>query len=131
MGTKLFNDLFSKDVLKKLFPGERSDQFFDALYGDSADGAYDIHLEFKGHNRDRLLFELHLKQRPGKCLTCSLTYGLPAVFSRHPIINIKGLVQGIEQLMKGRAKCTEWQFGSTREVSGTLHVIPLTISLDT
>lgn len=131
MTTKLFNDIFSTGVLKKLFPEDRSDQFFDALYGDSTDGAYDIHLDFKRHEHNRLLFELHLKQRPGKCLTCSLTYGLPAVFSRHPIIDIQGLVREIEQLMDGQARCKDWRLGSTREVSQTLHVIPLTISLGT
>jgi len=131
MTADLFNDLFTTDILKKLFPEDRADQFFDALYGDAADGAYDIHLEFKEYNQGQLLFELHLKQRPGKCLTCSLTYGLPAVFSRHPVINIKGMVQEIDQLLNGRARCVDWQFDATREVSGELHIIQLSISLQT
>ena len=125
-----FNDIFSPDVLEELFPEDRSDRFFDALYGDSTEGAYDIHLEFKAHSQNRLLFELHLAQRPDKCLTCSLTYGLPTVFSRHPVINIKGLVQQIEERLDGQARCSDWQLGATREVSNTRHVIPLVISLD-
>ena len=129
MTTELFDDVFSPDVLNKLFPEDRSDQFFDALYGDSSDGAYDIQLKFEAHDRDRLVFELNLNQRPEKCLTCSLTYGLPAVFARHPIIDISGLVQEIDKLLDGRAKCGDWQLGATREVSGTHHVIPLTVSL--
>jgi len=84
METKGFDKLFAPDVLKQLFPEDRSDQFFDA---------------------NRLEFMLRLTQRPGKCITCSLTYGLPEVFTRHPIINIKGLVQNIEALLDGRGRC--------------------------
>lgn len=130
MGEKRFNDMFTRDVLKKLFPEERADRFFDALLGDASEGAFDIGLEFKEHVQDRLEFELHLKQRPDKCINCSLTYGLPAVFSRHPIINISGLIQDIEQLLKGRAKCIDWQLGLTREFSDELHIIPFTVLLD-
>lgn len=130
MATDSFKDVFTRDVLEKLFPADRSDRFFDALYGDATEGAYDIGLEFKEHSQNKLHFELHLKQRPGKCLGCNLTYGLPEVFSRHPIINIKGLVREIEQLLGGRAKCTGWRLGSTQVVSGRFHIIPLTLSLD-
>ena len=130
MATKRFDGIFTPDVLKKLFPEDRSDLFFDALFGSAAEGAYDISLKFREHNQKRLEFELHLTQRPGKCLYCNLTYGLPAVFSRHPIINIKKLVQDIDRLLNGQARCIEWQLGITREVSSELHVIPLIISLD-
>ena len=116
--------------MESLFPEDRADRFFDALYGDAAEGTYDIGLEFREQRRNRLLFELQLRQRPNKCLSCNLTYGLPEVFSRHPIINIKRLVQEIEQLLIGRATCIAWQLGRTREISRELHVIPLTISLD-
>jgi len=88
MATESFNDIFTRDVLNKLFPAERADSFFDALYGDAGEGAYDISLNFKTHQENRLEFELHLTQRPGKCITCSLTYGLPEVFKRHPIISV-------------------------------------------
>jgi hypothetical protein len=124
------NDVFTPDVLKKLFPDHLTDMFFDALYGDAREGVYDIRLEFKGHRENSLEFELKLSQRAGKCLNCHLTYGLPNVFSRHPIINISGLVQNINKLIDEFAKCADWQLGSTREVSTELHVIPLIIFLD-
>ncbi|MBW2574390.1 MAG: pancreas/duodenum homeobox protein 1 [Deltaproteobacteria bacterium] len=130
MGTKGFDKLFTPDVLKQLFSEERSDQFFEALYGDAEEGAYDISLEFIGFREKRLEFMLRLTQRAGKCITCSLTYGLPEVFTRHPIINIKGLVQNIEALLDGRGRrCADWHLGSTQEVSNNLHTIPLSISL--
>jgi hypothetical protein len=122
--------MFTHDVLKKLFPPNRTDRFFDAIYGDTTEGAYDIRLKFKRHSANRLQFEFELKQRPGRCLACNLTYGLPEIFSRHPIININGLVQEIDQLLNGRTRCTNWQLGMTQVVSSELHVIPLTIFLD-
>ena len=124
-----YNEIFNKDALKKLFPEDRSDNFFDALYGDASDGAYDISLEYKGNSKNELHFEFHLKERPGKCLVCSVTYGLPQVFGRHPIIDVKGLVQEIDQLLQGKAKCLDWQLGRTNEVSKRLHVVPLVIKL--
>jgi hypothetical protein len=130
MEAKGFDKLFTPDVLKQLFPDDRSDQFFDALYGDAEEGAYDISLEFIGSRKNRLEFMLRLTQRSGKCITCSLTYGLPEVFTRHPIINIKGLVQNIEALLDGNDRCVDWQLGPTQEVSTEIHVIPLIILLD-
>lgn len=131
MATESFRDMFTQDVLKKVFPGDLADRFFDTLYGDTTEGAYDISLEFKGHSQNKLQFEFHLKQRPEKCLSCNLTYGLPQIFSRHPIININGLVQEIDNLLNGRARCTDWQLGMTQVVSSELHVIPLILFLDT
>ena len=130
MKAEEFSDIFTQNVLQQLFPENRTDQFFDALYGDSAEGTYDISLKFKSHRPNRLDFELHLLQRPGKCLHCSLTYGLPQVFSRHPVIDINGLVGKIDHLLNGRAQCAGWQIGNTLEKSGELHAIPLTILLD-
>lgn len=131
MATESFRDMFTQDVLKKVFPGDLADRFFDTLYGDTTEGAYDISLEFKGHSQNKLQFEFHLKQRPEKCLGCNLTYGLPQIFSRHPIININGLVQEINNLLNGRARCTDWQLGMTQVVASELHVIPLILFLDT
>jgi hypothetical protein len=129
MENKGFEKLFTPDVLIQLFPKGRSDQFFDALYGDAEEGAYDISLEFSGAQGNQLEFMLRLTQRPGKCITCSLTYGLPKVFSRHPIINIKGLVQNIEARLEGRGWCVDWKLGSTQEISKDAHGIPLGITL--
>ncbi len=130
MKSKEISNIFTQDRLQQLFPEDRTDQFFDALYGDAAEGTYDISLKFKRHRPNRLEFELHLLQRHGKCLHCSLTYGLPQVFARHPAIDINGLIGNINQLLNGRAQCIDWQFGSTLEKSDELHAIPLTILLE-
>lgn len=120
---------FGPQVTDALFGAERADLFFESLFGDASEGAFDIRLAFKRHGGDSLEFEFQLTQRPGKCLACNLTYGLPAVFSRHPVINAKGLVREIERMLDGRHRCLDWQLGPTREISRELHVIPLTVRL--
>ncbi len=129
MTTDSLNKLFSSETISKIFPEDMADQFFDALYGDSSEGAYNIGLIFKEHKSNTLTFEFHLTQRPGKCLRCNLTYGLPEVFSRHPLINVKGLVGKIDEQINGQGKCVDWKLGQTIEVSNDLHIIPLIISL--
>ena len=121
--------MFDSPTLQKLFPADRADRFFDALLGDASSGAYDIRLKFIEKNDHLLNFEFHLEQRPGKCLACNLTYGLPQVFARHPVIDIGGLVQKIDQKLNGSFRCSDWKLGATREVSKVLHVIPFTIYL--
>lgn len=132
MEEKDFRTLFSDEILKKIFPDNRADQFFEALYGDIAEGAYTIGLRFHKVDfaRKTLLFDLELKELPGKCLACNLTYGLPEVFSRHPIINIKGIVKEIEKLLEDKIRCGEWSLGRTHPVSNTFHTIPLMIRLE-
>ncbi len=125
-----YSGIFTQEKLDAIFPKDRADNFFDALYGDMSEGAYDIGLVFRDATEDRIEFEFHLRQRPGKCLACNLTYGLPEVFTRHPIINIKGLVKEIDQLLNGQATCSDWQIGATREVSAELHILPISILLD-
>ena len=120
-------EIFSTEKLNGLFPKDRSDHFFDALYGDASDGAYDISLRFKSAKENMLQFEFQLEQRPGKCLACNLTYGLPEVFSRHPVINIAELVKGIMRLLNKNTDPARWKIGATREISQKLHVIPLDI----
>jgi len=129
--TNRFNSVLTKEILDDMFPLERSDQFFDALLGDPKEGAYDIHLVFDSVRNAQLLFNLELHQRPGKCLACNLTYGLPNVFARHPIINIKGLVTQIDALLNGLAVCVDWKLGRSREVTRQLHVVPLMIEIQT
>lgn len=121
--------IFNSDALRAIFPEERTERFFEALFGSASEGAYSISLHFRESRPDRLLFEFHLSRRPGKCLTCNLTSGLPQVFSRHPVIDVKGLVERIGSLGNGQYRCTGWQLGRTNEVSDSLHVIPLTVSL--
>jgi len=126
------NEIFTDDALQKLFPAGRANDFFDALFGEASEGAYDISLKFGGYQPEmkELHFQLHLIQRPGKCLACNLTYGLPEVFSRHPVINIKGLVAEINKLLNGQLNCKQWSLTSTRSVSSDLHIIPLVIHVE-
>ena len=109
------NEIFTNEALKELFPPQRADDFFEALFCDAGEGAYDIGLSYMGYNKrtNSLSFNLDLQERPGCCLACNLTYGLPEVFSRHPVINIKGLVADIEKKLDGKAHCTEWKLGTT------------------
>ena len=125
------NNLFTSEKLNSLLPADRTDEFFDALYGDANEGAYDIKLHFSHYNIEKniLTFELRLTERPGKCLACNLTYGLPQVFSRHPLINVKGIVEKIEEMLGGQAKCLDWELGSTQVSDDKFHSIPLNIFL--
>jgi len=125
------NKIFTKEILEDLLPPQRSDEFFEALYGDADEGAYDISLSFKSYDsvQNKLSFELQLYERPGKCLACNLTYGLPQVFSRHPLLNIQGMVEKIITLLGADIKSTGWELGRTRTAAANMHSIPLTIHL--
>lgn len=129
MTTASFDQIFTKEVLDGLLPSTRADEFFEALYGDTEEGAYDISLAFMGSSADALEFALELHQRPGKCLACNLTYGLPDVFTRHPLINIKGIVAEIDKMVGEAVSCGEWKIGRTREISREKHIVPLIIAL--
>lgn len=123
--------LFTPQALNALFPPERTNEFFDALLGDASEGAYDIALSFDRYDQagQVLHFLINLHERPGRCLACNLTYGLPDVFGRHPIINVRGLVGEIERLLGGKFRCAQWNLGSTQQKSRALHSIPLRIEL--
>lgn len=127
MTTVNYEAIFTPERMAELFPKERTDAFFEALFGDVSDGAYDISLAYRKQKENTLFFEFILDQRPGKCLVCSLTYGLPEVFTRHPIINVKGVVEGIHAALGGQS--SKWELGPTREVSRSQHVIPLMLEL--
>ncbi len=131
MQTKELNNLFTKEVLDKLLPPQLSDDFFEALYGDVEEGAYDISLSYNNYEPEKniLSFDLKLHERPEKCLSCNLTFGLPQVFSKHPILNIDGMVKKIDALLGDEAKCSGWQLGNTGTPSSTMHIIPLIIQL--
>ncbi|MBI5557883.1 MAG: pancreas/duodenum homeobox protein 1 [Deltaproteobacteria bacterium] len=127
------HDIFTDETLRKLFPAGRADDFFEALFGDAREGAYNISLKFVMYvpEEKKMYFELHLNQRPGRCLACNLTYGLPDVFSRHPVINIKGLVEEINKLLGSvPLQCQDWSLKSTQSISSALHVIPLVIKTE-
>jgi len=119
--------MITQEFLDTLLPLGKSDRFFEALYGDASEGAYDIRLSLVNVSDSRIVLAFNLHQRPGKCMVCSLTYGLPNVFSRHPLINIKGMV---DQMVQKGIPVKDWQLGDTQEDSSVLHTIPLYLNLD-
>lgn len=123
------SDVFTPECLHALFPPERTDEFFDALFGDAEEGAYDIRLALDPEESDEgeLHFYFELHQRADRCLVCSLTYGLPQVFERHPVINLKGLVGEIAQRAGWDLDDVWWRIGTTEGISNALHRIPLVL----
>ena len=121
------DQIFTSDSLDEIFPPSITDAFFEALFGDAEDGAYDIRLRFEGHSPEELRFAFHLLQRPGMCLACNLTYGLPQVFSRHPLLAVGKLAQTL--CAQVQAAPASWELTSTREISRSLHVIPFIIKI--
>ncbi|AGF79970.1 hypothetical protein UWK_03454 [Desulfocapsa sulfexigens DSM 10523] len=130
MDTSTIDALFTPEALQQLFPKERTNDFFEALFGDADEGAYDIELGYGGVKGNNLTMELKLHERPGCCLACNLTQGLPQVFSRHPIINVSGLVADVNKLLGDNVKCKEWSLGYTEQRQKEMHVIPINITLD-
>ena len=121
--------LFDQQQMEKIFPDSISNQFFEALFGDPEEGAYDIHLVFEEQEDNVLKFNFQLVRRQNQCLRCSLTYGLPEVFTRHPIINLKGLAEEIDRILDSSAEVDHWELGRTSEVNEDLHTIPFTLFL--
>jgi len=124
-----YESIFSDEVLKKIFPEEKADLFFEALFGDANEGAYDITIKYEGIKGNDLVFNFNLDQRPGKCLVCSLTYGLPKVFKRHPVIDTPGIVTKILDLAGKDKSDPIWKIGNTISLSKEKHLIPLYITL--
>ncbi len=115
----------TQEYLDNLFPASRTDEIFEVLFGDAEDGAYDIRLSLQESSAEKVLLHYELHGRPGKCLACNLTSGLPHVFNRHPIIAAQKTAEDI-------AKNLEWnnftfEIGSTEQFSEDLHFIPLKI----
>ena len=54
------DQIFTPDSLDEIFPPSITDAFFEALFGDAEDGAYDIRLRFEGHSPEELRFAFHL-----------------------------------------------------------------------
>jgi hypothetical protein len=117
--------IFTPDYLEEVFPPSRTQSFFEALFGDAEEGAYDIRLAFEGQSPEELKFSFQLHQRPGMCLACNLTYGLPQVFTRHPVLAVGRLAETLCERV-GETPAS-WALGSTRPVSRSMHVIPFTI----
>ncbi len=127
MTSNALDALLTSETLLKLFPKERTDKFFEALFGDADEGSYDIELAYRGTDDKSLTLELLLHERPGCCLACNLTQGLPQVFSRHPVIDISSIVRDIDKLIGDKGTCGEWSLGHTEQRSSSLHVIPIRI----
>lgn len=87
--------------LKENFPPERTDQFFEVLFGGAEEGAYDIVLTVRNETEDHVEMAYELHQRPGKCLVCSLTYGLSTVFRKHPVIDAAGTAAKVAEKWAG------------------------------
>jgi len=130
MTTEAFKNVFTKENLEKIFPKSRSDEFFEALFGDAEEGSYDIELAYRESTNTTIVMELRLHERPKRCLACNLTQGLPQVFSRHPIINVQGIVKEIEGLLAGAYRCSSWSLGHTEQQKRSMHVIPLKIVVE-
>ncbi len=122
---------FTSEALLEIFPEERTDAFFEALFGDAKEGSYDIRLGYRGMDSESLTMELLLHERPDCCLACNLTQGLPQVFARHPVIDVSSIVRDIDKLIGDRGICREWSLGHTEQRSSSLHVIPIKIMLQT
>lgn len=119
--------LFTPECLDNIFPPSLTDSFFEALFGGAEEGAYDIRLRYDSATDSQLNFEFHLIQRPGRCLACNLTYGLPQVFSRHPMLAVGKIAQTLCE--RSQQAMDSWKLGGTREISRSLHIIPFTITL--
>lgn len=121
------DQILDDKFLAEIFPAQRTEDFFDALFGGAEEGAYDIRLACREVKPDMasLVFELH--ERPGKCLACNLTYGLPQVFQRHPVLNVAGVARAVAERLGWDPDGVSWTLGSTEEISRQLHCIPLTL----
>ncbi len=119
------------DFLSLLFPPGRDDEFFEALYGGAEDGAFDIRLTLEGVREEagEVVLAFTLTERPGKCMACSLTYGLPPVFERHPIINLKGILDGVSQRLAPDWKVEGYKIGATAPKAPKVNIIPLAIQV--
>ena len=123
MTSQNLNQIF----LDEIFPASRADDFFEALFGGAEEGAYDIGLVCRGVEAQKAKLAFELRQRPGKCLACNLTYGLPQVFQRHPILNVAGVARDVAAHLGWPPEATKWKLGHTEEVNRELHVIPLVV----
>ncbi len=122
--------MFSREVLQKALPRERIEAFLEAFYF-GEEPAYDMELAF-GHfdSQEKLLtLEIRLRARPGQCLACNLTWGLPRVFRQHPLLDLASTVKTVEAHLPNGWRVREWDVGFTEERGPDLHVIPLWLRL--
>lgn len=118
----------SQAQLDAIFPSERTNAFFEALYGDIEEGPYDIRLECAEQGGDKIVLNFDLIKRPGKCLACNFTYGLPQVFARHPVINAGEIARKVADALDWKGELN-WKFLPTQEISDDVHKVPFVIEL--
>ncbi len=116
----------TQEYLDTLFPAERTDEFFEALFGDPEDGAYDIRLVLSRQEEAKIVLNYELHVREGECLACNLTSGLPLVFAKHPILAVEKTVEQIKEKMAWDS--ANFEIGKTNQFSSELHFIPLIIT---
>lgn len=124
-----FAPLFSAATCAELMPADTADQFFEALFGDAEEGSFDLELKYRRSDGAALYFDILLHERPGHCLACNLTYGLPEVFSRHPLININSITEKVNDIIGDLGETGGWRLGATTQQNQSLHSIPLVIEL--
>lgn len=120
-------DVFTSECPNDLFPIQRTNDLFGVLSGDAEEEACDIRLVVDPEEGDdgELHFYFELRQYTGRCLVCNLTYSLPQVFGRHPIINLKGLVSDIASHAGWEPGDVRWHAGTMGSLSGVLYRTPL------
>jgi hypothetical protein len=112
MTNDTFKAILTAENLARIFPKERADEFFEALFGDASEGSYDIELAYREVSGNTLIMDL------------------PQVFSRHPIINVNGIVGEIDTLLGDGWSCRGWSLGYTEQYNRSLHVIPIKIDIE-
>lgn len=128
----MVQNVVTEVFLNNLFPAGRDNEFFEALYGGAETGAFDISLHSNGFNEAKKLLnlEFRLSERSGMCMACNLTYGLPEVFKRHPVINASGIASEVEKALSPEWKVANWTLGSTITTSNKVSSIPFLIQLE-
>ena len=121
--------IFTPEWAKAVLPPKRTDEFFEALFGGAEEGAYTISLRFVAEKGNSYTLAFDLTQRPGKCLACNLTYGLPQVLSRHPVLNVKGVAEAVATALGKDPATVSWKLEATREESSALHSIPFIVTV--
>ncbi len=116
--------------IKTFLPSERVQEFFEAFYF-GEEPAYDLELGLRDWEPQKglITLELLLKARPGQCLACNLTSGLPDVFKRHPILNLAQVAEDVVRELGDGYELESWELGWTEQINRDLHVVPFIIRL--
>ena len=61
MENDTFKAILTEENLAKIFPKEKTDEFFEALFGDASEGSYDIELAYREAGSNTLVMDLVLK----------------------------------------------------------------------